>query len=395
MQRVLLVLADPAFAASVESVVRDRRCGWELTRVSTRESALTALREGSFQVVVRGVGARDDQGEDPFFGLPDSSPACARIALLSDMRAGAALGAMYAAHRCLPHPCDPSLLVDAIARCLALAHLLPGDELRSRVSGVRTVPAVPSLHRIVLDELRSTTCSLAKVGRIVESDPGMAAQILRLVHSLPLGPSIAGDSVERAVVQLGAETVNVLSTGMEVFVGHDRGSLASRSIEAAWRRNHQTAMCSRVLAKAEGLDPRGVCHSWVAAMLADIGMVVLARGLGARYEEVLRIGGERAKLAEFEDEVLGASHAEVGAYLLGLWGMPDPVVEAVALHETGVHSAAVLKRPRGVVLVAKAFVEDALGAGERLHQMAGVRGVSERMPVWRQNVDPVLALTAV
>jgi HD-like signal output (HDOD) protein len=74
-------------------------------------------------------------------------------------------------------------------------------------------------------------------------------------------------------------------------------------------------------------------HAAIAAMLHDVGKLVLDTQCA---DECLRIydvvRAQNRRVAEVEAEQLGLTHAEVGAYLLGLWGLPQPVVQAVARH---------------------------------------------------------------
>jgi HD-like signal output (HDOD) protein len=71
----------------------------------------------------------------------------------------------------------------------------------------------------------------------------------------------------------------------------------------------------------------------VAGLLHDTGKVVLASNFPREYEDVIRIAREK-QLTSFdaEREVFACDHAEVGGYLLGLWGLPVAVVEAITLH---------------------------------------------------------------
>jgi HD-like signal output (HDOD) protein len=68
-------------------------------------------------------------------------------------------------------------------------------------------------------------------------------------------------------------------------------------------------------------------------LLHDVGKLVLATSLPWRYEQTMAAVKQRhLPVWQAEREVFGSSHGEVGAYLLGLWGLPDSLVEAVAFH---------------------------------------------------------------
>src|SRR5579862_669245 len=83
----------------------------------------------------------------------------------------------------------------------------------------------------------------------------------------------------------------------------------------------------------EDADQKIIDEAFVGGLLHDIGKLVLASNFPAEYARIVEIGRKGAEsLVAAEENTLGANHAEVGGYLLGLWGLPVPVVEAIALH---------------------------------------------------------------
>ncbi len=70
-------------------------------------------------------------------------------------------------------------------------------------------------------------------------------------------------------------------------------------------------------------------------MLHDIGYWILVQECPKDLAKALELArAEGLPLLECERRITGATHAEIGAYLLGLWGLPHAIVEAVALHHT-------------------------------------------------------------
>src|SRR5262249_168880 len=61
--------------------------------------------------------------------------------------------------------------------------------------------------------------------------------------------------------------------------------------------------------------------------------LLFAANMPGLFVEALALAGEQHRsFWEVETQVLGACHSELGACLLGIWGLPTPVVEAVTLH---------------------------------------------------------------
>jgi HD-like signal output (HDOD) protein len=104
------------------------------------------------------------------------------------------------------------------------------------------------------------------------------------------------------------------------------------SIEGLWQHSLATAGAARVIAGQQGCDKTTLDDAFLAGMLHDIGKLVLAQSMPGQYAEVLKKTGA-GFAASAEQELLATTHADVGAYLLGLWGLTDAVVESVAFHE--------------------------------------------------------------
>jgi HD-like signal output (HDOD) protein len=137
---------------------------------------------------------------------------------------------------------------------------------------------------------------------------------------------------------------------------------------------------------------------FMAGLLHDVGKLVLAANLPQQYEEALqRMQTEGLADWQAEQAVFGTSHAEVGAYLLGLWGLPEPIVEALAFHHspsactdrslsplTTVHVANGLAHAGGMhgTAVAGAWLD---------HAYISQVGLVDRLPVWQEHCDMVLA----
>jgi putative nucleotidyltransferase with HDIG domain len=155
------------------------------------------------------------------------------------------------------------------------------------------------------------------------------------------------------------------------------------AIEAVLAHSQQVSGLAREVARAEGLGQKDVEHAGMAGLLHDTGKVVLAGYLTERYREAMtleRDGGFSA--CDAERQVFGTTHAEVGAYLLGLWGLPDAIVEAVAFHHRPGDCPAPAFGPLAAVHVADALLHDE-GGGRLDGNYLARLGAAERVEPWR------------
>jgi HD-like signal output (HDOD) protein len=187
--------------------------------------------------------------------------------------------------------------------------------------------------------LKSEDPSLERAGEIVAKDIGLTTKILTLVNSafFGLGRPIAHPS--EAAVFLGTETLRALVLSLQVFSQFSQVQLKEFSVENLWKHSWATGVLARRLCEFEEADRATTDEAFIAGLLHDVGKLVLASNHPAQLEENIRQARQkRLTLWEQEYQAYNASHAELGGYLLGEWGLASGVVEAVAFHHRPVHA---------------------------------------------------------
>jgi HD-like signal output (HDOD) protein len=289
------------------------------------------------------------------------------------------------AHRFIGKPCDSGELSHVIERSLALGDLTKAERLRRAAVRATELPHVPDTHRRLTELLRDGGGSLQEATALVERDIATCGRVLQLANSAFFGRSREISSLPEAINYLGLRTLNALTIAagaMSAFrVMPEPAGLSVAGLQA---RGAQVARVARHLVD----DPRLQDDVVAAAMLHDIGLLVLAAEEPDHLREVLRIAREEGRpLADVEYETRGISHAEVGAHLLELWGLPHPLVEAVAYHHRPGRAPnpgldAVTAVHVGIALVDECATGTPAEAGIEPGFMAAA-GVAARLPGWR------------
>ena len=286
------------------------------------------------------------------------SPHTIRIILSGDQSPVNYLRSASVAHRFLKKPVDVEVVKASIAQAEALRVVLANPALRTLVSEIKSLPSLPSIYQDLMQEMQSPQASLKKASRIVAKDLGMVTKILQLVNSAFFGLRTHVSDPEQAVALLGFETIKSLVLSSQVFAQFDQARLPGFSLEALWRHAMLTAACARRIATESGASQPVSDEAFTAALLHDVGVLVLAANKPNEYARVLELmrGGQMPDWAA-ERDIFGADHAHVGAYLLGIWGLGDGIVEAVAFHQhPGDYKASGFQAVTAVH-VANAFVE--------------------------------------
>jgi HD-like signal output (HDOD) protein len=254
-----------------------------------------------------------------------------------------------------------------------------------------TVPSIPALFAEITNAVESDTASLQAIGAIMAKDMGMTAKVLQLANSAYFGTRRSVSTVEQAVMFLGLDTIQTLVLSVHIFSQFPKESAASFPIDCMWMESMESGRVARAIARAEGRSPLEVEQAYTAGVLHNVGTLVLAANLPDRVSAVLaKASTDGMPEWEAERSEFGVSHAEVGAYLLGLWGLSDPIVEAVAYHHRPNDCAGGEGfRPLTAVHVAQALYQEATQRPG--HSSARIDAVyldrlrmTDRLPLWRQ-----------
>jgi len=230
------------------------------------------------------------------------------------------------AHQYLAKPCESATLRAAISQTYSLRKLLSSDRLVQLVGRVDMLPSAPKAFQEILACIQRPTASVADAGEIIGRDIAMTANVIKLVNSAFFGARQPITTARRAVAYLGMDTLAALVLGHSAFKSGIATGIAGFSLERLWQHSLDTATVARTVALLEGQSPALAESAFLAGMLHDVGKVVFAT----------RPGAPDAVAASDEETTrqMDAHHAEVGAYLLGLWGFPNSVIEAVAFHHS-------------------------------------------------------------
>jgi putative nucleotidyltransferase with HDIG domain len=192
---------------------------------------------------------------------------------------------------------------------------------------------VPTVYNELIAELQSPDCSLNRLGDIVARDVAMTAKVMHLVNSSYFGLRQRVGTPQQAAAVLGTEVLRALVLSISVFSSPATTGLLGSQIDSLFDHSLAVGTTARALARLAGGGTTLVNDSFVAGVLHDVGKLVLAQNLAQQYAAVVETARrERLPWSAAEADILGCSHAEVGAYLLGLWGFPDALIEAVAFH---------------------------------------------------------------
>jgi HD-like signal output (HDOD) protein len=401
MKRILFVDDEVKILEGLRRMLRPMRNEWEMDFAPGGQAALDLMAASPFDVIVSDMRMPGLDGAALLEQVCARYPQVVRIVLSGHTDVAAALRVVPIAHQFLAKPCDTGMVRLAIDRACQLQALLTDGSVRSLVGGLGDLPALPRIYDALNKALADPDSSIAKIANIVEQDIGISAKILQLANSAFFGSAQTVTNIQTAVNYMGMNALKCLVLSVEIFrVFKPKTSVAGFSMDAMQRHAQLTA---RIAARLP--VPKHFAEiAFVSSMLHDVGKLIQAWKLPESFAENMRQSAEEnLPLYKLEERAHGFSHAEIGAYLLGIWGLPYPVVETVAFHHAPNRVPHRELDPIAAVYVANLLahrLEPAFRNADpecdltHCEQDLAALGVLEQMPAWEEMVKDIPARMA-
>lgn len=361
---ILFVDDEPDVLSELRSAMQSRAGDWVLHWAEGGAEALDLLAGQDIDVLVTDLDMPGVNGVALLEEVRDRYPAMSRIVLSDRAERESIIAAAGTAQRCLAKPCDPEALTAALDSILSTRALIADEHLRSILGGPENLPRPPAVYAELCELANSPHAGADDFARVVERDVATTAELLKLVNSSFFGIVSEVTSVSRAITWLGLDVVQALVVAGPVFRssgalpdGLDAADIAGQGIKAC--------VAVRRAGSILGWDERLIGQVSLAALLHDVGLLVLASSNHEAWAAYTEIGAELPPRAA-QEQAFGCTIGRASAYMLGLWGFHPTVVSAlaeqpVALDDEGARARASLP---GVIVAETRQVACGRTAGE-------------------------------
>lgn len=389
LRRVLFVDDEPSILAGLERMLRPLRHEIQSEFASSGVEALARLALEPFDIVVTDIRMPVMDGSALLEQLQRLHPHIIRIALSGQADVSAAMRAVPVAHQFLSKPCDSKTLRGVILRAAGLQSLLSDRELQALAAGMRDIPARPETYTALCKRLADPKTTSRDLADSISRDIGMSANLLKIVNSSFFGLPRRVTSIESAVNYLGTTMLSSV-----VLANAAKTSLGARAARHGYDlvMNETHSLLSANLAVQFFTEKFAREDAFTAALLQNVGeLLLVAAGPESSLAAIEYAREFGMSLDEAERDLGVVSHAHMGAYLLGAWGIPYGIVEAVAHHhEPGVIPHETLELV-DAVYVATAIADHYLFQRAGRLELAAARletfGASERLPLLQETAE--------
>lgn len=306
---------------------------WDMSFVPGGIEALKIMTEKHFDVIVSDMRMPEVDGAQLLTKVKELYPNMVRIILSGHSEKEMILKTVKPAHQYLSKPCDAETLKSAIGRVFFVNDLILRNNLTNIILQIETIPCLPALYLELNNLLKSPETSTQQIGKVISKDLGMTAKILHLVNSAFFGLPCHISDPTHAVSLLGVDTMKALVLIAGIFSQFDVKKVRFMDIQRLFDHCMKTAAMAKEVAAKEKFSKKDIDDIFISGLVHDVGKLILADNLPEKYKEILKEASvQDICLEEAEFKFLGTTHADIGAYLMALWGLPDTIVKNIACH---------------------------------------------------------------
>lgn len=228
------------------------------------------------------------------------------------------------------------LQVDGVEKNLNVAALKPIEGMKQRIESLRQLPAMPEMTHHLMRLNNKQDANTGELARVIEKDPGLAAQVIRQARSPYYGYRGDIESIETAISKvLGFEMVMNMALGLATSKAFSNPSEGPLGVKSFWRHafysaNLSQSLCS-IISPTLGITTG---NAYLAGLLHNIGFLVMGHKLKPEFYLLNRVveANPDVPIPLIEKRVLGVGHNKIGAWLLNSWDMPRELIAAAGEH---------------------------------------------------------------
>jgi len=330
--KILFVDDEPNIISGIKRMMYFMKSEWEMYFALSGLDALEKLANNEIDIVISDMRMPGMDGAVLLEKVKELYPSTIRIILSGYSDKDLVLKASRSAHQILAKPIDAQILKSIIEQLYFLQTILKNQAIIKIANGVKALPSLPELFIKIEEELKKADPSLKQIDSIISKDLIMTAKILQVVNSAFFGLTNKIFNPLEAINFLGIEVIKALVLVVHFFSCEQSNPEMKNNFNMLWENSFKTASLCKRIAKSEKIDSKLMDAIFIGGLLHDIGKLVMWQidGYFANTSEYANHYGKSISEAEFA--LYQTTHAEVGAYLIGVWGLPEILVKLLYYH---------------------------------------------------------------
>lgn len=387
MNSVLFVDDEPLMRELYCNLSRELGSEFHVRTVSGGTEALEALATKPVDIIVSDLSMPGIPGGEFLTTVERLYPESMRVIISGMADELAVARCLMYGHRYFQKPLDLQEIATLVRRVSKHRKVIRSDRVKKIVGRSDVLPTPPETYLRLTELLLDQESSLEEVARVVESDPGLTSKLLQVVNSASFGYGGKITTVQEAVQMAGVEIVRSLLLVLQARNFAEKRIKNKQLSAGFWKHSLETGARCRALARAERLDLQEQATCFTAGLLHDIGKLVLAASEEKEYADLVAASiREKVPVFKKELEIYEATHADIGAYLLGLWGLPDAIVHAVERHHSLANDLGTGFTPTLCIHLAQNLVPGGDRIAELEQSFLSEAGLDSRIGEWEETI---------
>jgi len=352
MKKILFVDDERNVLDGLRRLFHNMGGEWEMYFAISAGEALEMFKTNTFDAVVSDMRMPEMDGAEFLAEVMRVSPFTARFVLSGQSEKEAILRSVGPAHQFFSKPCNVQFIKETIRNSLALRDVLHNEEIKSIISQVKSLPSIPQVYVSIVEELQKPDPSMHNVSELIQADLGLGTKILQMVNSSFFGLPNHISSIQQAVSFLGMDIIKAMVFSVKVFSQFQSSIISPALLDDLMKHSLIVGRYTKNIIEAEQGNKYDIENAFISGCFHDVGKLVFCAYMPKRYRQMPEyIAEHKCSNEDAEKALIGATHGEVGAYMLGLWGLKDVVVEAILFH----HSPSKCHNPKPQLLPAVHF----------------------------------------
>ena len=324
--KVLFVDDEENIISGLKRMMHPMKKQWDVFFANSGKRALEILEKQKIDVIISDIRMPGIDGTQLLTKVKEEYPQIVRITLSGYSDENLALKNTRIVHQSLAKPTNSTAIKETIERAFSLREKLNNEALLKTINGINQLPSLPEIYLKLEKEINIHDSSIDKIANIISDDPIITAKILQLTNSAFFGLPIKISNIKQALNYLGISIIQTLVLTIKLFKSIDSKNPNAGLYQKIFNHSQNVAFWAKKLSELKNSSNEITEETFLSGLLHDIGKLIVLEGI-----ENNNIKTENDFL-KYEKNNFKTTHAEIGAYLLGIWGLPDSIVEAVAFH---------------------------------------------------------------
>ncbi len=326
---VLFVDDDTDLIDSIRRMLYSMRKQWKMYFAYGGKEAIEKIKNHDIDVIVCDIRMPEMDGTEVLKFVQENYPQVIRIVLSGYSNQEMILKTTRYAHQFMTKPTNGDTIIKKINYTYNAKSYLDNPDLIKFIAGIKDIPTLPDMYMKLEEEISKEDFSIDKIAELVQTDPVLVAKVLQVVNSGFFGLPMSVTRIKEALSYLGVNILKALVMHVSTFNVEKVPPTIRREIEKIGTHSLKTANTCKNVCRTLRLSKDISDKSFLAGVLHDLGKLILIRKPdNISYMKI----SDHEKMVNNEQDSFGFNHAEAGAYLLSIWGLPESIVQATAYH---------------------------------------------------------------